>query len=240
MNFDSFVLAASTGDVSEEPAAREHADVVEFRMDRAESPLEALDGYSGALPLLATNRPTWEGGERQDDDERARELEAAIEIEAVEAVDVELGAIAGAEQAVADLAPVVEKAVANDVAVVVSAHDFDSTPSLSELAELGAQVCTVGDVGKIAVTPEDPGDVLDLLRVTYEFTAAGRSIATMAMGTLGAHSRAVAPLYGSKIGYAPVDPASSTAPGQYDLATLARLVADLQGDGATETDPSTE
>jgi 3-dehydroquinate dehydratase-1 len=37
----------------------------------------------------------------------------------------------------------------------------------------------------------------------------------------------VAPLYGSKNGYAPVDPAEATAPGQYDLATLASLVEQL-------------
>jgi len=46
----------------------------------------------------------------------------------------------------------------------------------------------------------------------------------MAMGEAGRHTRAVAPLYGSRIGYAPVDPDAATAPGQYDLATLAGLV----------------
>jgi 3-dehydroquinate dehydratase-1 len=31
-------------------------------------------------------------------------------------------------------------------------------------------------------------------------------------------------VYGSRIGYAPVDPARATAPGQYDLATLRGVV----------------
>ena len=238
MNFETFVLVASTGDLAEEPTAREHADAVEYRMDLADAPLEALDAYSGALPLIATNRPVWEGGERPDGNDRAAELEAAIDVEAVEAVDVELGALADAEKAVADLAGVVEKAVANDVSVIVSTHDFESTPSLSELAELGAQVCTVGDVGKVAVTAENPGNVLDLLRVTHEVTAAGRAIATMAMGQVGAQSRAVAPVYGSKIGYGAVRPDDRTAPGQYDVATLGRLVAELQGGQETEADES--
>ncbi len=82
-------------------------------------------------------------------------------------------------------------------------------------------------MGKLAVTAESRGDVLDLLAVTREFDDAGERVATMAMGAPGRHSRAVAPLYGSKIGYAPVDPADATAPGQYDLATLARLVEEL-------------
>jgi 3-dehydroquinate dehydratase-1 len=49
----------------------------------------------------------------------------------------------------------------------------------------------------------------------------------MAMGEAGSHTRAVAPVYGSRVGYAPVDPAESTAPGQYDLATLRTLIDEL-------------
>jgi len=58
LSFDEFVLAAATADLGEEPAAREHADAVEFRMDMADDPLDALDRYDGDLPLVATNRPT--------------------------------------------------------------------------------------------------------------------------------------------------------------------------------------
>jgi 3-dehydroquinate dehydratase-1 len=48
------------------------------------------------------------------------------------------------------------------------------------------------------------------------------------MGEAGRHSRAVAPLYGSRIAYAPVDPDRATAPGQFDLATLSDLVDRLR------------
>ena len=63
-------------------------------------------------------------------------------------------------------------------------------------------------------------------------TAAGHRVATMCMGEPGRHTRAVTPLYGSKIGYAPVDAADATAPGQYLLATLRALV-----DGLRAADP---
>ena len=56
----------------------------------------------------------------------------------------------------------------------------------------------------------------------------------MAMGEAGRHSRAVAPLYGSRIGYAPVDPAEATAPGQFDLTTLTELIERLDS-GPPET-----
>jgi len=113
---------------------------------------------------------------------------------------------------------------------VVSAHDFEQTPEPPKLRRLLARAADHGDVGKLAVTAETKDDVLELLAATRASTLDGDRVATMAMGEVGRHSRAVAPLYGSKIGYAPVDPADATAPGQYDLATLRRLVTDLSAE----------
>ena len=141
MNFESFVLAAATTDLADEPAAREHAD-------------------------------------------------------------------AGA-------------------ATVVSVHDFEATPPEPALRDLLARAADAGDVGKLAVTAEGPDDALAVLSATRAATAAGDRVATMAMGEPGRHTRAVAPLYGSRVGYAPVDPAGATAPGQYDLARLAALLDEL-------------
>jgi 3-dehydroquinate dehydratase-1 len=219
--FDSFVLAASTADLTDEPAAREDADAVEFRMDLADDPLAALDDYDGELPLLATNRAAWEGGEA-DDDGRLDALVAAADHDAVGAVDLELASLrteAGAAVA-ADIRD-------RGVTVVASVHDFERTPPRSWLRETLREAATLGDVGKLAVTAADERDVLDLLSATRDATSWGDRVATMAMGEAGRHSRAVAPVYGSKIGYAPVDPADATAPGQYDLATLRELVSAL-------------
>jgi len=223
MNFSSFRLAASTADLGEEPAAREHADLVEFRMDLADEPLTQLSDYDGELPLLVTNRPEWEGGEA-DDAGRLAALEAAVTDDAVGAVDVEL---ATARDGDAD--GLIETAREHDVAVVVSTHDFEGTPGMGDLQEMLREAAQFGDVGKLAVTAETPDDVLDLLVATRAATVEGHTVATMAMGEAGRHSRAVAPLYGSRIGYAPVEPTNATAPGQYDLATLADLVAELGG-----------
>jgi 3-dehydroquinate dehydratase-1 len=225
MDFEEFRLAASTADLADEPAAREHADLVEFRMDLASDPLAQLRAYDGRLPLLVTNRVEWEGGETLDTSERLDALETAIETPLVEAVDLELEALQdGSATRVRD------HAREHGVSVVVSAHDFEATPAPDALREMLRSACEHGDVGKIAVTAESPGDALDVLRATWELASAGETVATMAMGEAGRHSRAVAPLYGSRIGYAPVDPADATAPGQYDLATLSRLVDQLAGD----------
>ncbi|QGN07511.1 type I 3-dehydroquinate dehydratase [Halorhabdus sp. CBA1104] len=221
MDFTSFRLAAATAELDSEPDAREHADLIELRMDLADEPLSQLSAYGGELPVLVTNRPTWEGGEAEADG-RLTALEAAITDDAVGAVDVEL---ATAREGEADR--LIQTASEHDVSVIVSAHDFEATPSMGELQETLRAACEYGDVGKLAVTATSPDDVLDLLVATRAATVEGHTVATMAMGEAGRHSRAVAPIYGSKIGYAPVDPAEATAPGQYDLATLSTLVEQL-------------
>ncbi|WP_411965668.1 type I 3-dehydroquinate dehydratase [Haloferax sp. YSMS24] len=223
LSFDSFVLAASTADLTDEPAARDVADAVEFRMDLADAPLDALDRYDGSLPILATNRAAWEGGESDAaESDRLDALVAAAEFDAVSAVDIELASLR--DEMGSDAAA---EARAAGATVVASVHDFDRTPPRSELLALLHEAATLGDVGKLAVTARSNADALRLLDATQTATEWGDTVATMAMGEAGRHTRAVAPVYGSKIGYAPVEPEDATAPGQYDAQTLRSLVADL-------------
>ncbi|MDQ2049899.1 type I 3-dehydroquinate dehydratase [Natronolimnohabitans sp. A-GB9] len=225
LEFDEFVLAASTADLSEEPAAREHADAIEFRMDLTDEPLEALENYDGELPILATNRAAWEGGEWDGDDEKRLEVLAeATGFDAVGAIDVELEAI-GDDEIGTDA--VLETARERDVSIIVSAHDFEGTPPRGEMVSTLTEAGKYGDVAKLAVTAESKSDTIALLSATEQLTYHGDTVATMAMGEAGSHTRAVAPVYGSKIGYAPVDAADATAPGQYDLETLSELVTAL-------------
>jgi 3-dehydroquinate dehydratase-1 len=230
LEFDSFVLAAPTADLADEPAARDDADAVEFRMDLADDPLAALDDYDGELPLIATNRAAWEGGEA-DDEGRLDALAAAADHDAVGAVDVELVCFEGRAGVDADEAAALrEDARKSGTAVVASVHDFETTPHPESLRGQLRAACDAGDVGKVAVTATDRSDALALLEATHAVAAEDGVPATMAMGEPGRHTRAVAPLYGSRIGYAPVDPGEATAPGQYDLGTL-RTLYDLLSSG---------
>ena len=237
LSFDSFTLAASTADLAEEPAARADADCLEFRMDLADDPLAALDAYDGELPLLATNRAEWEGGDAADIG-RLEALEAALDHDAVGAIDVELAALDADGPGDAERArALVDAANRAGASVVVSTHDFEGTPPESELSDRLRRASDYGDVGKIAVTATDRTDALSVLSVTHELTEAGVPVATMAMGAAGSHTRAVAPVYGSKVGYAPVDPERATAPGQYDLATLRGLLDRLSGERPDGSSP---
>lgn len=223
MDLQSFVLAASTADLAEERRARADADAVELRLDLADAPLEQLDDYDGDLPLIATDRMGADGGRGAAGSDHIDVLEGAVARPSVDAVDVELAVIedGGGSR-------VVEAARKADVAVVVSVHDVEGTPDRETMARTLQAAASAGDIGKLAVTATDPGDALALLRVTWELSARGVPVATMAMGAPGRHTRAVAPVYGSRLGYAPLEPERATAPGQYDLATLAALVSELR------------
>ncbi|MUW14565.1 type I 3-dehydroquinate dehydratase [Halorubrum sp. CBA1125] len=222
MDFESFALAATTDDLTREPEARGLADVVEFRMDKADDPLAQLDDYDGELPLIATNRTRWFGGQAVDTG-RLDRLSAASRSESVEVVDVELETARSTEWILDELRE-------NGVDCIVSHHTFEDTPERDILDAIFRQCGEYGDVAKVATFPERHTDVLRLLRSVATATRKGTDVAGIAMGRIGSHSRAVAPIYGSKLGYAPLAADESKyAPGQIPLERLRSLV-----DGLTE------
>lgn len=218
---DEFTIAAVVSDLSRASEATA-ADAIEFRMDHASEPLAQLEAYDGGRPVIATNRSVEEGGEARGPD-RLETLATAAERAAVRWVDVELATVEAGEAA-----GVMDACEETDTDLIVSWHDFDGTPPEVQLERRLRAAATHGSVGKAAVTATHVADVLPLLAVTHRLTADGLSVATMSMGASGRHSRVVAPLYGSKIGYAPVDSGEATAPGQLDLDTMATVLDALR------------
>lgn len=221
ISFDTFHLAASTSSLADEPRARKSADLLEYRMDLAPDPLDALKNYQGSLPIIVTNRAASEGG-RASGSNRLSVLERAVSHESVAAVDIELSV---ADTPAAE--NVIESATSQDVAVIISAHDFEQTPPVAEITAILERGSKYGTIAKFAALASTHEDTLRLLRATSKTTEAGFTVATMGMGAVGQHTRAVAPVYGSRLGYAPIDTKDATAPGQYDLETLRLLVDTL-------------
>ena len=109
----------------------------------------------------------------------------------------------------------------HQVFVVVSNHDFEKTPSKSDIVyrikkmqELGA------DIPKIAVMPNTEDDVLTLLAATTEMKKKHSTtpIITMSMAGLGAVSRIAGSTFGSAMTFGAAKNAS--APGQLDVKQL--------------------
>lgn len=224
MKIDGFALAATTNDLTREAEARDAADLVEFRIDRAEDPIEQLETYEGELPVLATNRNQWFGGKATDTG-RLDTLFAASRFDAVAYVDVELETARAKEW-------VLEEFRENDVGLIVSHHDFDGTPDSDVLTAIFDQCAGYGDIAKVATYPADLSDTLTLLNALHEATQAGIDAAGIAMGETGSHTRVIGHIYGSKLGYAPLlDDDSEYAPGQIPLRRLRALVEATRIDG---------
>ena len=220
MRPDGFTLAATTNDLEREPRVRDVADVLEFRLDEAEDPIEQLTNYAGDLPLVATNRPEWCGGQASADG-RIERLLAASEFDSVGLVDVELETA----REDAGLVPAFRE---NDVDVVVSYHEFEATPDREALDATFERCSELGDVAKVATYATEYADALRMLTAVHDATREGMQVAGISMGEVGSHTRVVAPLYGSKLGYAPLesDP-SEYAPGQLPIHELASMIETL-------------
>lgn len=220
MKSDGFVLAATTNDLTREPQVRDVADVLEFRMDKAKNPIEQLSKYNGELSIIATNRGHWFGGQAQDIG-RLDRLFAASEFDSVEMVDIELETARGSRW-------VAPEFYDNDVEVIISFHAFEDTPDQETLDAIFDQCAQYGDIAKVATFAESTDDTLRMLNAVHRATTKGKRVAGISMGEIGSHTRVVAPLYGSKLGYAPVkSDTSNYAPGQISIHTLSSLIKTL-------------
>ena len=184
--------------------------MIEVRLDLVEGdPLEAMRSIRSAtsLPLIATNRWRAEGGLfRGTEKERIDLLCQASEY--ADFVDIELRAELRDE-----LLGRIDKPA------IVSYHDFTRMPSPEELRSTLCEISETGaSVAKIAVTPGRLRDNLTLLELLFE---SEYTFCVIAMGELGRHMRAIAPLYGSALTYGYVSEA--TAPGQMSVSELKQL-----------------
>ncbi|MCM3586207.1 type I 3-dehydroquinate dehydratase [Mesobacillus maritimus] len=200
-------------------------DLVEWRVDFFESvndieqviqTLTKLRSILAEVPVIFTFRTAREGGEREiAEDEYSILYEAIMDSGLVDIVDIELFLI---EDQVKEL---IEFAHARSIYVILSNHDFEKTPTKTEIItrlqkaqELGA------DIPKIAVMPIQTADVLTLLEASLEMVEqyADRPIITMSMSGIGMISRLVGETFGSAITFGTTG--KESAPGQIAVEHL--------------------
>lgn len=204
-------------------------DLAEWRADwfegvweknRLRKILKLLRKELGEMPLLVTFRTKQEGGEQEISVEDYEEfLGEVLSSGQADLVDVEL--FMGEEL----LTAVAEKAHEQGVKVVASSHDFEKTPPMREMTERLRRMEKAGaDLLKLAVMPEDPGDVLTLFAVTWQMKERkeGQPVITMAMGGNGVVSRIAGEVFGSALTFGTVGKAS--APGQVEAGELQRML----------------
>lgn len=205
-----------------ERAVEQGADLIELRLDLMREPEGWQELLGAQVPIILTNRPRGEGGSfKGDEDERAKPLLEGINLGA-DCVDIELSTPRRLARRI------VSKAKREGATVLMSYHNPEMTPPLSELMRIARRMSGAGcDIAKLVAFAKGPGDALRMLEFLVKARAElSTPVVAFAMGDLGRASRIVAPLLGSPIVYAAVD--GRTAPGQLDVST-ARLLLEKLG-----------
>lgn len=208
-------------------------DMLEWRVDFFEGIADAarvvetartIRQAAAGLPLLLTRRHASEGGQAIAVDEAAvvALYSRACEAGCIDLIDYELS------NAPQDLARLRAVSAATGVAMIMSYHNFQSTPELDTLLARFVQAAQLGaDVAKVAVMPQGPEDVLTLLSATHRASQTlALPLISMSMGGLGAVSRVMGWMYGSAATFAVGQ--GSSAPGQIAVDELRALLAGLQ------------
>ena len=198
-----------------EQANESQTDVIEWRVDYLTDPgeLQASQmqtiAFNADKPLIVTWRTTAEGGQEDFDSIAYHWVYQLAIASRVAAVDVEVSLLE-------EVGDVVEDAQSQGITVIGSRHYFDATPADLD-AELQSMVATPVNVVKLAVMPNDSGDVQRLLDATKVANQA-KPLITMAMGELGQRSRFEGYQYGSQLTFASLG--ESSAPGQPSVTQL--------------------
>jgi len=212
----AYDVVGITDDLSDEPLARESADYVEFRMDKAVAPVEQLAEYDGELPLIVSNRPEWTGGDASESN-RIEELLAAASSDAVAMAEIDLKTVTNEEWLVDELRD-------HGVDVIVAYYDFEQTPEKSALHDLISECDEHGDISKISVFAEKREDALSLLDCLNDASQRNLRVTATSLGELGQHTRVIGVFYGSEFCFAPIRLDGEPEHGEIELTKLANLL----------------
>jgi 3-dehydroquinate dehydratase-1 len=195
------LIAMSFGDKEiEEEVRQAHSrglDVAELRIDTygytdIQYVVDRVRSFA-SLPTIATIRVERERGHWTGTDAERLSLFKAV-IPEVHGIDVELSSAA-------ILGEVVASAKAAGRVVIVSNHNFEETPSTTELVDLARQAENVGaDYLKLSAMASSQEDIQRLAKFTIDH--ADQGVIVIGMGGHGSASRAFFPLLGSRLTYA--------------------------------------
>ena len=191
------------------------ADVLEIRLDYLATPAVSLFLNTLTTPLLFTNRPAWEGGgfNGNEDERMGALLEAVAENSAY--VDLELLSPEDSHQKM--------RTALKDsrTQLILSWHNFQDTPNREELVGRMVMMQDKGaDIGKIITTAHDHQDVMRVLRLQETAEEFGFPLIAFCMGRPGVISRVATCDLGGYMTYCAVSESEATAPGQLSVQAL--------------------
>jgi 3-dehydroquinate dehydratase type I len=189
-----------------EKAEDAHADLIEVRLDRLESPSGLADlGAHGKTPKIATDKAS------RKESEHYQMLFSAAK-SGFEYVDLELS--------MPQLGGLVKKLKGLGAKPIVSFHKFDGSLTISELNNiLEREISSGAEVCKIVTTAKHMEDNLTTLNFTS--TVSGKAkVVCFCMGELGKISRLLSPLFGGFFTFASLERENETALGQMTIQEM--------------------
>ncbi len=204
-------------------------DVVEVRLDAMTTPETAKCCALLRKPLLFTNRPVWEGGSFGGfEDDRVGPLFTAVDLQAAY-VDFELRADPLLR------AQLLKSMQTAPTRMIISWHDFKSTPTAEELRDIVRQMQDSGaHIGKVVTTARNDADVLRVLSLQEEAAVTGFPLSCFCMGEPGRISRLATLYLGGYMSYGAVSETQATAAGQLSVHRLHKLCRLFDGDSCDD------
>lgn len=182
--------------------------------------VEEVQSKVADMPVLFTWRTLGEGGETPlCSDNYIKLLQAIVNQDLVLAIDVELFAYTE------EIGSVMKQAHQQGIQMVMSYHNFQSTPDIETLHVYAERMVSVGaQVIKFALMPTTNDDVLSVLQFTKELTERYPQLPriTMSMGQLGQMTRTCGHVFGNCLTFGTLGHVS--APGQVEVEVLKQLV----------------
>lgn len=206
----------SRADLQRALRMRKPPDLFEVRLDRFADGLPELRAAIQRLPapLIVTARHPAEGGANNLWTARRRALLLEF-LPSAKYVDVEL-------RSVAALRGVLKEAAAKNAGIILSFHQFETTPSPAELDRIAARARSIGaDFLKVATRTETRAQLENLLGFFNRHR--GNRVIAMGIGKLGRVSRLRLARAGCPLNY--VHLGSRAAPGQLSIEQWRRFAA---------------
>ena len=184
-------------------------DVAEIRLDQLIQENELKTKISSITkPLLLTCRHPKEGGDNNISEPLKRVSIIEPLLSHASAIDIEISTAN-------EMKNLITEAKSKNIQVVLSYHNFETTPNLAELKTIATEAKDKGaDIIKIATTTNTIQELITLL--TFSENGSIENLSFMGMGKFGMSSRLVAAQSGSVLNYSAI--AETSIEGQWQLA----------------------
>lgn len=195
-------------------AMEKGADLVEVRFDLMPNLPQDLSAFKQVqIPKIATLRTVAQGGGYSGKEQSRLEFFQRALRSGFEMLDLELGS---------DLMERRERELRR-AGIICSYHDFEVTPSTSNILEALIKASAAEALPKGAFMINNCQDLLTIAEVARMFSSTEKEFVLIGMGELGALTRVCADALGCAFTYVSLEQGREAAPGQLDLATMKRL-----------------